>query len=183
MLDDVEEISAQLNKANQPAIKHMREMVDGFDERLADMEARANRPGSTTGRGTVAEREQQDHTKAFLNFVRKPDNGSYKQELENLQTHMERKAGNVVIATPSSGGYAVPEEIRRDVERLELKFSPVRSLVNVIQVGTGDVKEVVNVRGATAGWTSEFRRPHRTLTQTFARRPHWRRALCLPEGD
>jgi HK97 family phage major capsid protein len=61
----------------------------------------------------------------------------------------------VVIGTGSQGGVAVPEEIRRDVERLELKFSPVRSLVNVVQIGTGDVKELVNIRGATATWTNE----------------------------
>ena len=68
---------------------------------------------------------------------------------------MERKAGSTIIATPSAGGYAVPEVILREIERFEKKFSPVRDLVKVVQTASGDTKALVNLRGATGGWVAE----------------------------
>jgi HK97 family phage major capsid protein len=49
----------------------------------------------------------------------------------------------------------VPEEISTMIEVLEKKFSPVRDLVKVVKVGTGDYKELVNIRGTTSGWVGE----------------------------
>jgi len=49
----------------------------------------------------------------------------------------------------------VPEEIARDIEKTELKFSPIRDLVQVRQVGTSDFKMIVNEGGATAEWVTE----------------------------
>ena len=136
-----------------------------LEERLEEIDAKGSRPGKTApGEGTVAEREEKEHTRIFLDWCRKSKDVTRTQELENIQTHIEKKAGSVVIGTPSSGGVVVPEEIRRDIERLELKLSPVRDLVNVIQVGTSDVKEIVNLRGATSGWSSESGARTATLT-------------------
>ena len=58
----------------------------------------------------------------------------------------------MVVATPASGGYALPEVVLRDIERFEKMFSPVRDLVKVVRTDSGDVKQLVNLRGATAGW-------------------------------
>jgi HK97 family phage major capsid protein len=65
------------------------------------------------------------------------------------------EAKDVTIGSPAGGGFAVPEEIRREIERLEKKFSPVRNLVRVVPVGTSDYKALVNIRGSTSGWVGE----------------------------
>ena len=61
---------------------------------------------------------------------------------------------DVTIGTPAAGGYAVPEEIAREIEKLERKFSPVRSLVKVVQVGSSDYKELHQYRWRVVrvGW-------------------------------
>jgi HK97 family phage major capsid protein len=76
----------------------------------------------------------------------------------------------VTIGTPAAGGYAVPEEILRDIERLELKFSPVRRLVRVQPVSTGDVKQLVNIRGAASGWVGETGTRNQTNTPLLRER-------------
>ncbi len=114
------------------AVDEMRAKQLELQDRLEELEATRSSPGATgPARGSVAQREAADHTKAFLAWMRRPSDSTRKTELENVQTAIEKKATSVLIGTPSAGGYVVPEEIRREIERLELKFSPVRSLVNV----------------------------------------------------
>src|SRR5262249_12501427 len=94
-----------------------------------------------------------------------PHDATTKTELENCERHIERKAGqSQVSSSVAAGGYAIPEEILRDIERHELKISPVRSLVRVVQTGTGDFKALLNERGASASWTSETGTRSQTLT-------------------
>jgi len=61
----------------------------------------------------------------------------------------------------------VPEEISRSIEKLELKFSPVRSLVKVVRAGTSDYKELVAINGATGGWVGEGDSRTATATPTL----------------
>ena len=55
----------------------------------------------------------------------------------------------------------------RDIERFEKALSPVRDLVKVVQISSGDTKQLVNLRGATAGWSSETGSRTATLTSDF----------------
>src|SRR5690242_16762534 len=120
-------------------------------KRLEDLEAKASRPGRTGF--SSAERLKEDHVKAFCDFLKKPTDGARKQMLENIEQELHRK--DMLIGTPASGGYLVPEELGRQIERLEHKFSPVRDLVSVINVSSSDFRMVLNQRGTTAGWCSE----------------------------
>lgn len=123
-------------------------------ERLEDLETRSKNPGRT------AEEKAKDEYKAtFLDWVRNKGNSPlHEQKLQD----MARK--DVTIGSSAGGGFAVPEEIAREIERLELKFSPVRRLVKVVQAGSSDYKEIVNIRGATSGWVGES--GSRTATAT-----------------
>jgi HK97 family phage major capsid protein len=82
-------------------------------------------------------------------------------ELGNFERHA-RKA--MSVGSHADGGFAVPSIWLREVERFEKKFSPVRSLVRVIQVDSADVKLTANIRGTDSGWVGEA--GPRTATNT-----------------
>lgn len=123
-------------------------------ERIEELESRQKTPGKT------AEQKARDEYKGtFIDWMRhKGQSPLHEQKLQDLAKK------DITIGSPAGGGYGVPEEISREIERLEKKFSPVRDLVKVVQVGTSDYKELVNIRGATSGWVGES--DSRTATST-----------------
>jgi HK97 family phage major capsid protein len=128
-------------------------------ERVEELESRANQPGRT-----MAEKRQADYKGVFMDWMR--NNGQsplHEQQLQDLSRKMV-EAKDITIGSGPGGGFAVPEEIAREIERLELLFSPVRRLVKVVTAGTSDYKELVNIRGTTAGWVGE--QGPRPATQT-----------------
>lgn len=111
--------------------------------RLASLEkhiARGPLAGGLPGMGAGDE-----HAKAFGQFLRK----GVVDGLEEL----ERKALN--ITTGSDGGYAVPEQVDTDILALMQNGSPMRTVCNVITVGTSDYKKLVNTHGTGSGWVDE----------------------------
>jgi HK97 family phage major capsid protein len=97
---------------------------------------------------------------AFLDrFVRKGEDSA---DLKALQA----KAWS--IGTPADGGYALPEQIDRAIEKLLRDISNVRSLANVVTVGTSDYKKLVNVNGIASGWVGETAARPATNTSQFA---------------
>jgi HK97 family phage major capsid protein len=79
---------------------------------------------------------------------------------------LEKKAWS--IGTPADGGYAVPEEIDREIEKLQRDLSPIRSLANVVRVSTSDYKKLVNQNGIASGWVGETAARPATNTSTLA---------------
>jgi HK97 family phage major capsid protein len=97
---------------------------------------------------------------AFLDrFVRKGEDSA---DLKALQA----KAWS--IGTPADGGYALPEQIDRAIEKMLRDISNVRSLANVVTVGTSDYKKLVNVNGIASGWVGETAARPATNTSQFA---------------
>lgn len=132
-------------------------------DRIEALEARATNP-----KKTPQDVLNDEYKQAFTGWVRsKGQNSALEQKMETLMTKARSEQKNITIGTPSAGGYAVPEEIARDIERLEKKFSPVRSLVKVVQVGTSDYKELVSLRGASSGWVGESTSRPATNTPTL----------------
>lgn len=126
-------------------------------DRLEELEARSSmlrKPGTS--------KAADDYMKAFEGWIRAKGNSP---EHEAKMSELMRK--DVTIGTPAGGGYAVPEVIAREIERLELLYSPVRRLVKVVRVGTSDYKELVNLRGANAAWVGETDTRSETNTPTF----------------
>jgi HK97 family phage major capsid protein len=123
-------------------------------ERLEELEAKASTPGKT------AEQKVKDEYKStWLDWMRhKGQSPLHEQKMQDLAKK------DITVGTPSGGGYGVPEEIAREIERLELKFSPVRRLVKVVKAGSSDYKELVNIRGASSGWVGETGTRTATLT-------------------
>ena len=128
-------------------------------ERIEELEARAASPGKT-----AQQKRQDEYKSAFVEWVRSRGQAPQAEaKMHELQRKaMEQK--DVTIGTGAAGGFAVPEEIAREIGRLELLFSPVRSLVKVVTAGSSDYKELVSIRGTTSGWVGET--TTRTATAT-----------------
>lgn len=165
----LEKIEREVSKTTQ--IKDTLEMeLQIHKDRIEELEAARVSPGKTQTNKLVEE-----YTGAFNDWMR---HGLQDQErglkLKDLEKRLLAQnpnslgiRGAITIATGAPGGYAVPEQIAREIERHELLFSPVRDLVKVINVGTSDYKELLNLRGAASGWVGESGSRTETATPTF----------------
>jgi HK97 family phage major capsid protein len=123
-------------------------------ERIEELESRQRTPGKSP-----EQKMKDEHKESFISWIRQRGHApAQEQKMQEL----ERKG--VTIGSSAGGGYAVPEEISREIERMELLFSPVRSLVKVVKSGTSDYKELIDLTGATSGWVGES--GSRTATAT-----------------
>jgi HK97 family phage major capsid protein len=161
----------QINQKIVDAMTRQGDAVDAFIERhdatftdlsnrVEEVEARASSPGKT-----AQTRETHEHKSRFEAWLRAPNDNGAKNALGDFESQLRKK--NVNVTTAADGGFAVPEEIASQIERLELKFSPVRRLVRVMQTGSGDFKHLVNIRGATAGWVGESDTRSETVTPSL----------------
>lgn len=90
--------------------------------------------------------EASEYKSAFLrDYVRKGREGSL--------AALEQKALN--ITTDADGGFAVPEEIDHSIDKLLRNLSPIRRVANVIRIGSGNFRKLVNTSGAASGWVGE----------------------------
>lgn len=123
--------------------------VDKLNAALGELETemqeiikKARRPGSM---GDELSEDVVAHQKAYGDWLRKGNDVGL--------VDLERKALNVT--TPEAGGFAVPEELDRSILTLMQAQSPMRSVCNVVIVGTPDYKKLVSVGGLTYGWVDE----------------------------
>jgi HK97 family phage major capsid protein len=120
-------------------------------ERIEMLEARASNP-----KKTAVDLLKDEYSETFKGWIRaKGQDASLEAKMQQLGKKAAAEHKDVTIGSPSGGGYAVPEEIGRQIEAMELKFSPVRGLVKVVQTGSSDYKELVSTRGSSSGWVGE----------------------------
>jgi len=117
-----------------------------LENRLAEVETKLNRPGAAGGGEQVDE-----YKEAFIAYLRQPQDPAAQTKLYDLQ----RKATDVRTSTAGSGGYALPEQIARDIASQVQDMSPIRQIARVVQVGTPDYKELVNLHGFGTEWVGE----------------------------
>lgn len=80
------------------------------------------------------------------------------------------------------GGYAVPEELDRDILSLMQDVSPFRRLANVVQVGSPNYRKLVNIHGASSGWVGETDARTETNTAQLAQlTPYWGELYANPQ--
>lgn len=148
-------------------------------ERLEELEARAASPGKT-----AAQKQADEYTTTFVDWIRNRGSSPiHEQKLQDLRRKM-REAKDVTIGADAAGGFAVPEQIAREIERLEKTFSPVRDLVKVVPAGSSDYKELVNIRGTTSGWVGESGTRSATATsQLRERAPTFGELYAYPQAS
>jgi len=153
----------RIEKSVQEAVKAKSQIETEMQlqkERLEELEAKNNQPGRT-----AAAKKEAEYKETFLDWIRfKGQSPLHEQRLQEQAKALAAEGKSVTIASGSGGGFAVPEEISREIERMELTFSPIRNLVKVVRAGSSDYKELVNLRGATSGWVGES--DSRTATNT-----------------
>jgi HK97 family phage major capsid protein len=129
----VSDFDAKLTKLN--------EALDAAQEEMKAIQKRAARPGM----GGDIDPAKAEHKKAFGTFLRKGDSDSLLE--------LEAKAYNVTVA--ADGGYGVPEELDRTILDLMVDVSPMRTIANLVTVGSSNYKKLVNIHGTGSGWVDE----------------------------
>lgn len=66
-----------------------------------------------------------------------------------------------------AGGYAVPKEIDAVIDATLKAISPIRSIANVVTVGSAGYRKLVTTGGTPSGWAAETGARTETATPTF----------------
>ncbi|HEY0266836.1 MAG TPA: phage major capsid protein [Rhizomicrobium sp.] len=66
------------------------------------------------------------------------------------------------------GGYTVPLEIERTIDRVLSQASPIRAIASVRSIGGGTYRKPITTAGAAAGWVGEAGAISQTTTPTLA---------------
>lgn len=69
--------------------------------------------------------------------------------------------------TLSDGGYAIPKEIDAAIDATLKSISPIRSIANVVRVGSAGYRKLVTSGGVASGWASETGPRPETGTPVF----------------
>lgn len=110
--------------------------LDELKNRLEAVEVKTARPAAADSTADV------EYKNAFNRFIRKGDDSGLQ-----LKAHS--------IGTDADGGYAVPEELDRNIAALLRDASPMRSVATNVMVGTSDYKKLVSIHGSSTGWVGE----------------------------
>lgn len=79
------------------------------------------------------------------------------------EVELKSFAGNVA----ADGGFAVPREIDEIIDKTLKAASPIRSVANVVRVGSAGYRKLVTTNGVASGWASEVAARPTTNTPTF----------------
>ena len=104
--------------------------------------------------GGVQSKAVAEHKAAFVNFMRKGREEGLRE--------LERKA--LQVGTNEDGGYAIPEELDRNILTLLKDEVVMRQEATVITIGGSEYKKLVNVGGTASGWVGETEARNQTNT-------------------
>jgi len=166
-------------------LARMDEHINSLGEvktKLEKMETKLSRPGAMGGNGEQRESaETVEYKHAFLDWMRAPSDGDRQQRAAAAQKALEAKSKadaaatgrefrstQTVTSTGSAGGFALPEQIERQIARLSVDMSPIRQISTVRLVGTTDYKELFDVNGAGFEWVGETDTRSQTNTPDLA---------------
>lgn len=124
------------------AIEKTMSELEGFKKTAEEALKRKARPGLS---GSGDDESVTEHKKAFDGYLRKGREDGLRE--------LEQKALN--LGTGEDGGFGVPEELDRNIIQLERDMSVMRTLANVIPVGSDEYKRLVNIGGSGSGWVGE----------------------------
>jgi len=135
---------------NDQRILALEKSLDGLETALAASQF----PGGG-GNGRLSSASAREHFDAFLAWARKGENSDGLRGLEV-------KAALSVDVDPS-GGFLVPDEMEKSIERLAAASVAMRRLARIV-TAKGEYQKPLSKGGATGGWVAE--RGARTETDT-----------------
>lgn len=147
-----------------------------LQERTEIIEALADRP-----RATVQDKLKNEHKQNALTWIR---SGGVDTDAVRRQQELEvksREVKDVTIGTTTAGGFALPEEISRTVDKLLLRTSPILQYIKNVQASTQDYKELISVNSASYAWSSETGTRSATTTPVLREHaPTWGELYAYP---
>ncbi|NBW76177.1 MAG: phage major capsid protein [Sphingomonadaceae bacterium] len=84
-----------------------------------------------------------------------------------LRQGRETELKAVTGAVAADGGFAVPREIDAMIAAQLKSISPIRSIAQVVQIGTAGYRKLVTASGTASGWVSETAARPETTTPKF----------------
>lgn len=99
-----------------------------------------------------------EHKGAFDTYVRRGETASLR--------HLEGKA--LSAQSDPDGGYLVPAETERMIDRVVSEASPIRAIAGLRQIGAASYKKPFATTGAATGWVGETDARPQTGTPTIA---------------
>ena len=111
---ELKEALGERDRAMKATFDKMSTKVDALEklqERVEEIEARRSSPGKTRD-----EKVAREHVERFTNWLRKSTDPRREAELRDFQ---DKEVADVTIGSSAGGGFAVPEEISRQIEALQ----------------------------------------------------------------
>lgn len=143
-------MNTEIKSALEEYHQQTKDLVADVKDQLRAVEAKVNRQG--LGGGAIPNSvEDAESRKAFNAYARRGD----------VQAALSTGAD-------PDGGYAVPEQIDRTIDKTLLDISPVRRVCNIVPVGTSEYKKLVSVGGTVSGWVGETEARPETDTPKLA---------------
>ncbi|MGA0546056.1 phage major capsid protein [Brevundimonas sp. VNH65] len=142
-LDEIERKSSA-DVLLEEKVARIDQAVAGAQARLDRMVSEMRRPaiGTAVPITPVHEAPGLEAKQAFEGYVR-----------TGASALLEVKAG--LSSAPSSGGYVVPPETERAIERRLMAVSPMREIATVRTVAAGVFRKPVSTAGVACGWAAE----------------------------
>ncbi|HYD37291.1 MAG TPA: phage major capsid protein [Allosphingosinicella sp.] len=147
------EVKADALEESFEALERDGDEIAGLRDEMAQLRARIDAQAVASARPALSGAKAP--ASPFVdNYLRK-----------GLETGVELKA--LSSLTDAAGGYAVPEELDSEIGRLLTSISPIRSIANVVKVGSAGYRKLVATGGTPSGWVSETAARPETGTPAF----------------
>ena len=152
--------------ANQKAADDYAVERKALAERISQLEATRDSIGSTKLNEKTALNEQ--HMELFNTWLR---TGQKAGPAADALKSFELKLGAANVSTTSAaGGYAIPEILHNVISEQELKISPVRQEITIVQAANADFRVLVDATNTSSGWVAETDARTATLTSNLVER-------------
>jgi HK97 family phage major capsid protein len=149
-----EAVTAENASLKAEAEKASEELV-AIKADLEEIKAKQAAPTFIRNLGDKQDMESRDLFKTFI-----------KEGADGLRS----KAADLQISTDAQGGYALPEELRQEIIKIQHEVSPMRQVCSVAQAATTDVKQLVSTGSAASGWVGETTARAQTDSPELAQR-------------
>lgn len=131
--------------------------IDALRDQMGTLETKLDKAVVQAGRPALggAKADGDPAHKAFVDgYLRKGQEGP---EVKSLNG-----------ASGADGGYAVPREIDSVIDATLKSISPIRTIANVVRVGSAGYRKLVSHGGTPSGWVAEVAGRTETDTPDFA---------------
>lgn len=142
-LREIERKSADV--LTEEKVDRINRALDEQKRAIDELMLAASRPSLSGEFKAAPDRAARERKAAFDRYMRKGDASGFESlELKSLSA-----------GTPADGGYVVPTEIEQTIDRVLAKYSPIRSIATVRQIGGNVYRKPIATSGAATGWVAE----------------------------